>query len=180
MDKEIWRSIPNYEGLYEISSFGNVRSLDRYIERPANRRSRACTIFLQGKMLRPGMGTNGYYLVVLSKNGITKQYMVHLLVADVFLGREKHTSLVVNHINGIKTDNHITNLELVTVRENSAHAYATGLIQTGYDSARTKLTLSQVQEIQELAKCGYSNSCLAAKYNVSRTTIFRAVHYVYK
>lgn len=180
MEKEIWKSIPDYEGIYEASSYGNIRSLDRLVERPANRRTCAHTVMLKGKVLQPGMGTNGYYLVVLSKNGKTKQFMVHHLIADIFLCRCKNTNLVINHINGIKTDNRVTNLELVTMKENTAHAYACGLIKTGYSSSKAKLTIDQVKEIQKFKRLGLSNSELAKIYNVSSTTIFRASHYVYQ
>lgn len=178
--KEIWRPIFGYEGTYEVSSLGNVRSLDRYVERPASKRCQAHTVFLPGKRLRPGIGTNGYYLVVLCQNGIKRQFMVHHLVADTFLNRQKHPNLVINHINGDKTDNRLSNLELVTIQENAAHARATGLVKVGYESPKAKLTLDQVREIQKLKRLGWSNPKLGEIYNVSATTICRASHYVFK
>lgn len=106
--------------------------------------------------------------------------MVHLIVADVFLHRPANTDLVVNHKNGIKTDNRVSNLEIVTIKENTAHAIAMGLVKYGYNGCRAKLTLEQVKEIQYLKRLGFSNSQLGTKFNVSNTTIQKAVHYVFK
>lgn len=115
--EELWKDIPGYEGHYQVSELGNVRSLDRtilYIRRGENR-----TMFLRGIVLKPILGSCNYLTVSLSDNNSAKTYRVHQLVAMAFLG---HTpcgyKLVVNHKNFDRTDNRVENLEIVTMREN--------------------------------------------------------------
>lgn len=110
---EIWKNIPGYEGEYLSSDLGNIKSLKRR--------------YLSGeKILSGSCHTKGYRCVVLSKNGEQKQYKVHRLVALSFIENFKNKREV-NHINGIKSDNRVENLEWVTSSENQKHAYKTGL-----------------------------------------------------
>lgn len=113
MQEEIWRDIPGYEGLYQVSNTGNVRSLDRVIrgeyERPRPRKG----VTLKPRVIR------GYKYCSLSTNGIVKTYPVHQLAAMAFLNHKPDGhSLVVDHINNIKTDNRLENLQIVTARHN--------------------------------------------------------------
>ena len=103
MDKEIWKDIPQFEGIYQVSNFGSVRSFkykDIYI-------------------LKQSLNRNGYLSVSLISNTKRKTAYVHSLVAICFLNHtpNKH-KIVINHKNFIKTDNNLYNLELVTNREN--------------------------------------------------------------
>lgn len=106
-EKEVWRDIPNYEG-YQVSNLGRVKSLER-IDALGHR--------LKEKILKPGITRNGYYIVALSKNSIVKWYSVHRLVWLAFNGATPE-GLQVNHINEIKTDNRLSNLNLMTPKEN--------------------------------------------------------------
>lgn len=117
--KEIYKDIPNYEGLYKVSNFGNVIGLDRVVP---HKRWGHYTV--KGRRLKLVLSENGYYVVTLVKNTGKKNVLVHSLVATVFIDRN-YTSkgLVVNHIDGNKTDNNIDNIEVVTVRENSTVCY---------------------------------------------------------
>ena len=105
--KEIWESIPGYVGKYEVSNYGNVKSLKR-----KNR--------LHEKILKPSIDAYGYYVVGLLNNGKIKTRTIHQLVAESFL---KHipngNKIVVNHKNLNKLDNRLANLELITNRENT-------------------------------------------------------------
>jgi len=107
MEQEEWKDIPGYEGLYQVSSFGNVRSLNY-------RRTG------QVKLLKPSTSKNGYHHIILSKNLKQKGFCTHQLVAITFLN---HTpdgfNLVINHIDHNKLNNNINNLEIVTTRYNS-------------------------------------------------------------
>lgn len=101
---EIWRDIKDYEGLYQVSNLGRVRSVDRYCVGKGN-----CKRFCKGKILKPATHTNGYLIVNLCKNIKTKSYLVHRLVAEAFKPN-LHNYPTVDHINRNKTDNRLENL----------------------------------------------------------------------
>ena len=112
---EIWKDIPEFEGYYQISNLGNVKSLSRTILG----RGKHDTL-LKERLLKFSTSTNGYYQVILQKEGFKKIYKVHSLVAICFLN---HTpdgthNVVIDHINEIKTDNKLENLRLIGHREN--------------------------------------------------------------
>lgn len=110
---EIWKDIPGYENIYQVSNFGKVKSMDRKVSTPYNR-------FLKGKLLAEKRNTNGYPMYCLSKNGVKEYITAHQLVAMAFLGHVRcGYDIVVNHKNFIITDNRLENLELVTQRENA-------------------------------------------------------------
>lgn len=101
---EIWKSIKDYEGLYEVSNLGMVKSLK----------------FGKERVLKPSIDSSGYYSVVLSDKIKGKSKRIHQLVAESFLN---HTScghkLVVDHINDNPLDNRVENLQVVTQRYNT-------------------------------------------------------------
>jgi hypothetical protein len=112
-EKEIWKDIPRYEGYYQVSSFGNVKSLDRLVK------FRNKLFIRKGNILKLSIDRYGYSRCVLCINSTIKPSSIHVLVAMSFLdfipcGRK----LVIDHINGQKSDNRVENLRLVTQREN--------------------------------------------------------------
>lgn len=123
---EIWAPIKGYEGLYEVSSLGRVRSVDRSV---CYTNSKGNTI----EYIKPSQLLSGstydfarYPVVMLYRNGCRKTYKVHRLVANTFIPNPEHKPEV-NHIDGDHTNNCVDNLEWVTGPENLAHAYSTGL-----------------------------------------------------
>ena len=106
-EKEVWRDIPNYEGIYQVSNLGRIKSLERIDARGYR---------LKEKILKPGL-VCGYYQVSLYKNSKVKHYMVHRLVWEAFNGTIPE-GYEVNHINEVKTDNRLSNLNLMTHKEN--------------------------------------------------------------
>lgn len=119
MQKEIWKSIRNYEGLYEVSNLGRVKALAReYICHNGAKRFHADLI------MKSHPNGNGYLSLTLHRGGKGKTCRVHKLVIEAFKG---FSNLEVNHKNGIKTDNTLKNLEYCTKGENIRHAYQTGL-----------------------------------------------------
>lgn len=118
MSEEIWKDIDGYEGYYQVSSLGRVRSLDRTV---VNRNG--VERFQRGKILIPALNGHGYYFVVLSKNNKQKDSVIHRLVAKAFLPNPDNLPQV-NHINEVKTCNRVDNLEYCTQQYNLA--YGTG------------------------------------------------------
>lgn len=121
--EEIWKDVVGYEGHYQVSNMGRVRSLDKYVN-SGGLPSRAIKNQLSlktGKFLKSSIQSNGYARVNLSINSKIKQFLVHRLVADHFLEQVLNKNNV-NHINGIKTDNYVENLEYVNQRENVLHS----------------------------------------------------------
>lgn len=112
---EIWKDIPEFEGYYQVSNLGNVKSLSRTILGRGKHNA-----LLKERLLKFSTSTNGYYQVILQKEGTKKIFKVHSLVAICFLN---HTpdgthNVVIDHINEIKTDNRLENLRLIGHREN--------------------------------------------------------------
>lgn len=107
---ECWKPVVGYEGLYEVSDLGRVRSLNY-------KRSRKESIMKQV------LDGDGYYCLLLYKNGKRKRFSVHRLVVTAFIGPIPK-GFVVNHINECQTDNRLENLEICTIRENSIHGTA--------------------------------------------------------
>lgn len=107
---EVWREIPNYEGLYMASSMGRIRSLDRL---SSNGR------LFNGKVKSLSINVYGYLGTTLTKLGVKRAVSVHQLVAMSFLDHiPSGNKVVVDHINNIKTDNRVENLQLISTREN--------------------------------------------------------------
>ena len=119
-NEEVWKDIPGYEKLYQVSSAGRVRSKDRVVKyRGGLERS------IKGKVLKQS-NANGYLRIILSVDGKQHQWLVHRLVALTFLGRPSFKDAQVNHINSQKRDNRADNLEWVTASENIIHSYEVG------------------------------------------------------
>lgn len=109
---ETWKPIKGYEGLYEVSTLGNVRSVDRYVMNG----NRCC--LLKGKPRKPYFISTGYLMADLFKNGQGKKYLIHRLVAEAFTPNPKNLPCI-DHINTIKTDNRVENLKWCSYKENS-------------------------------------------------------------
>ena len=108
MTEEIWRPVVGYEGLYELSSYGRVRSLDRYDNR--NR-------FRKGHIMKQSYCSKGYLTIDLCLNGKVKKCLVHRLVAEAFLPNPDNLPQV-NHKNEVKSDNCVDNLEWCDAKYN--------------------------------------------------------------
>lgn len=117
MGREIWKEVIGYEGLYQISNRGNVKSLERI-----NNYGRP----VKEKILKPNLSKVGYFTIRLSKNGRSRARYIHRLIAIYFIANPSNKKYI-NHKNGVKTDNRIKNLEWCTNQENSIHAAKLGL-----------------------------------------------------
>jgi len=114
IENEIWKDIVESLGEYQISNFGRVKSVKRIVKRSH------CVLPVQSKILKTSITNSGYEMVFLRFKGLKKGLYVHRLVAIHFIDNPKN-KLDVNHINGIKTDNRLENLEWLTRLENMEH-----------------------------------------------------------
>lgn len=114
---EIWKDIPGYIGLYQASTFGRIRSVYR-IEDRISVLGKKYKLSKKPVYRKIHKDKNGYMRVILKKNSIGKSYCVHRLVYETFVGAIPE-GMQVNHINEIKTDNSVWNLNLMTPKENT-------------------------------------------------------------
>lgn len=158
--KEIWKDIEGYEGLYQISNFGNVKSL------LFNHSS-------YSKLLSNRLVNGGYCQVVLYKNKNRKAFYVHVLVANAFIPNPSNLPEV-NHKDGNKTNNNISNLEWVTPRENSLHAVNTGLrtVPKGKEHYKSK-RINQFDKLGNFIKVWESMSEISRVLGYSTSNIFK-------
>jgi alpha-N-acetylglucosamine transferase len=116
MQTEIWKPIVGYEGYYEISNHGNVRSINRFLIN-----KNGIELYFKSKNLRPAINRDGYLQVGLSKNSKTNSYCIHHLEGIAFISNPENKPTI-NHIDGIKTNNYIDNLEWATKSEQAIHS----------------------------------------------------------
>ncbi|AUV40451.1 NUMOD4 motif-containing HNH endonuclease [Klebsiella quasipneumoniae] len=130
-----WSQIKGYEGIYEISTLGEIRSLPHkdYMGR-----------LYPGKNMKPLKHPRGYLGVGLCKDGVKKRYLIHRLVAMTFIPCA-NADYVVNHKNGDKKDNSVCNLEWCSASDNNKHAYKLGL---NYISIKNKRATSERMKLR--------------------------------
>jgi len=123
------------------------------------------------KFLKLRKDKDGYLRVDLSKNGIVKTHTIHRLVANAFIPNPENKETV-NHIDGIKINNFVENLEWATHSENTQHGFDNGLMQKGSEHVNSKLNEDQVLEIRKLYKTGdYTKTALGKIFCVSDVNI---------
>lgn len=165
--EEVWKGVKGYEGFYEVSNLGRVKSLDRSYEiRPG------VSITSKGKVLTPVVTKLGYLRVKLSVLGKVTTFFVHRLVAFSFLGGESE-GLQVNHIDGNKRNNKSENLEWCTSQQNIKHAFYTGLSKNkaGEEHPNCKLSDLEVEFIRYWCSLNCKNKDLAEVFKVSTSSI---------
>ena len=161
---EQWQPIPGYEEVYEASNLGNIRS---------NRNKRH-----YGKQLKAYVNKKGYRVIHLCLDGVEKSHKVNRLIAKTWIPNP-NTAPEVNHIDGNKENDAITNLEWCTRSENMIHAYRTGLQQKklGEDVPWSVLTEELVLAIRSTAATTTMyHKDIAAMYNVNQSTITRVIN----
>ena len=143
---ESWLDVIGYEGLYRISNSGKVKTLH-----PGKKR--------YGSILKHGVNSKGYAMVVLCNNGNKKNVELHRLVATAFINNANNKPAV-NHIDGNPLNNHVSNLEWCTIAENNKHARSMGR----YGGNR-KLTNNKVAAIRLLLSLGLHPKRIARLFN---------------
>ena len=170
--KEEWRPVKGFEGLYEVSNLGRVRSLDR--KYTISRERYHGGINKKGKIITGYKGEKHYCQVCLFREGKKSYAQIHRMVAEAFIPNPENKRQV-NHKDGIKQNNVVTNLEWVTPSENILHSFEAGLnTHIGEKNIQAKLTRDQVAEIKKAYVKGskeYGVRPLARKYGVSAPAI---------
>lgn len=158
---ETWKDIPNYEGLYQVSNFGRVKGLDRFVTGKDG-----VTQFKKGKILKNKMGTNNYHYVILYKNNKSKTFMNHSLTALLFIS-ERPNNHEICHLDGDKLNNHVNNLRYDTRSENRIDEY-----RIGKKNPKGKLSIEQVLSIRKIGEnSNMSSRQIAEKYNISSSQV---------
>ena len=117
---EEWIPVLNYEGFYEVSNFGNVRSLSREVKHSRNPNF---IKKVEGRLLVPSLHNKGYYKVRLSKYGKKETKLIHHLVALSFLNHTTSSNICIDHINENKLDNRLDNLQIISKQENTKKSF---------------------------------------------------------
>lgn len=173
---EIWKTIPLNKN-YEASNLGNIRSKDHFYIGKNNKE-----IFKKGRVLKSNLCKKGYLRTSITNNTKKHTTGVHRLVAFTFISNPENKPQV-NHINGIKTDNKVENLEWCTNSENQIHAVKNKLVKHNYceNHHMSKLSNEQVKTARRMHEFGWSNDILSKHYNISKTAmskILRKLTYI--
>lgn len=167
---EIWLPVPDFDGYYEISNFGNIRGITRTVSR--GNKHGSYTYVAKGMCLKQKLDKNGYLYVSLSKNNKKKNFYAHLTVLRAFFGPAPQ-GMQGCHSDGNKTNNHLGNLRYDTCMGNHADKIKHGTSGRGEKSTKAKLTSQEVSQIRSLN--GVSQNQVAAAYGVSQQHIGKIV-----
>lgn len=161
-------SIEGYEDLYSINIKGEILS------HPKINGQRGLS---QPKILKHLTDSDGYKFIALSKDGNKKYYKIHRLIAQSFIINPLNKPII-NHKNGIKDDNRISNLEWCTTKENIQHSWDMGLSnQDGEKNPTSKLTEAIVKDIRNRIKNGEVQRKVAIELNISPTTVHDIINF---
>lgn len=166
---EVWKPVQGYEGRYEVSSSGKVKTVGRFINAPRGRQR-----WINEAELSTHITSRGYVQTMFKVGQKNFPQLVHRLVATAFI--ENPESLPqVNHMDGNKLNNHASNLEWCTSKENCAHARRERLYEParGQNAGGAKLTNEQVLEIRKRLSSGETHESISLDYPVNRTVITR-------
>lgn len=162
LENEIWKPVKGFEGLYEVSNLGEVKTVERTILRKSAL-GKFSEYLVKSAIKKPYQNKSGYVTIAIIKENKTITTYLHRIIAEAFVERISETDIVVNHINGIKNDNRIENLEWVTSSTNNVHA-----LDTGLRSTRKSMTKEFINSVLELREQGLVHSEIATKL---KTTI---------
>lgn len=161
--REVWRGIPGHENKYEVSNLGRIRGLPRRVPRGDQ------LMYVSGQLIRTPLKSSGYPHFKLANGDNSTYPMVHQVVAAAFLG-PCPPGYEINHKDGDKTNNRVTNLEYVTRQANIQHSIRNGLALRGESSPNARLTEDDVRAIRA-AQGKQTAKELAKRYGVSHEYI---------
>lgn len=164
--EEIYKPVVGYENLYEVSNLGNVRSLSRTVNKIRSN-GRSYKQVTEPKQLTIQNGASGYSYVYLQVEPKPKNCTVHRLVAEAFLPNPEHKPTV-NHIDGNKQNNCISNLEWATYSENELHAIKTGLAHPQYQKMLAAGKKASMKPVRCIETGEVFESCKAASLHFDK------------
>jgi hypothetical protein len=163
MKNEIWKDVAGYVGYYEVSNYGKVRSVDRYVNNHKGERA-----LRKGKVLTDTLDDKGYVRYTFRMGKSKKMKRGHRLVAEAFIPNPNQYTII-NHKDGNKANNHISNLEWCTHRQNSQHAESMGLVNHVKGSNHHKATITEdtVRAMRKLyAEGNHTQKQIAEEFSV--------------
>jgi hypothetical protein len=176
--EEIWKSVIGFNSFYEVSNYGNVRSINRIVIRETIKGFE--NLNYTGRILKQYQEKSGYLMVRLSSNCNGKTIRVHRLVAMVFIENPENKQTI-NHKDGNKLNNNYCNLEWATQLENNQHAIKNGLIKRNKTKAiNQKISVSQFSLEMVFIKRWDSVTQICKELNFSSSSILRCIHGKYK
>lgn len=169
LPNEIWKDIPNYEGLYQVSNLGRVKSLERDYKSAFVRK-------MPQNIKKQKINKRGYYYLHLCKNGKKWATTVHKLVVFAFIGPKPYPDVTINHKDSNKLNNRLENLEYCSIKENNRHYRDNVIDFVGEDHPMAKLTEKDVISIRnEYSNLKTKQKDIAAKYGVTQVMISRII-----
>ena len=160
MKEEIWKDIPGYEGVYQVSSIGRVRSVDRVVTRRDGR-----DFFKKGQIQKLQNNGHGYLYKQLKHKGKIKNCYIHKLVLLTFK-KERPKGMVICHLDGDTTNNRLDNLRYDTPLENNIDQFRHG-------TKKGKLSEEDVIKVRKMYKEGFKTKQIAEYFNVGRWIVQR-------
>jgi hypothetical protein len=164
---EIWKDVVGFEGFYQVSNLGRVRSVDRVVFHPVYGDMRR-----KSRVLKSSLSTCGYLSLILCRDGVNFSKTVHSLVALAFIG-DRLDGYQINHKDGDRFNNSLENLEYCTRLDNMRHAFAYGLMNTpkGEKQRSAKLKASDIPVIRQRLSEGHFQTAIARDYGVGQAVI---------
>lgn len=166
MKNEEYFDIPSFKGLYQITKCGKVRSLDKRVNCPLNG-----TRLVKSKSIKLRLEKNGYFCVVLTRYRDGRRYLVHRLLAETFIPNPENKPYI-NHIDGVKHNNSLDNLEWCTHKENMQHAFENDLVKclTPVKCHKNGSELRFKSQAEASRALGISRPCICAALKGNQIT----------
>lgn len=169
IDGEIWKDIPGFEGLYQASNLGRIKSLERWYQS-------ANLLKMPENIKTQRINHKGYLYLHLCKNGKKWATTVHKLIALTFIGEKPYPKVTINHIDANKLNNKVENLEYCSVKENIQHYRREVNDFVGINHPMARLTETDVLNIRkEYTELKTKQKDIAAKYNITQVMVSRII-----
>ena len=171
---ETWKPCYGFEGFYEVSDKGRVRSVDHYTKETIDTLGRhQPSVLKRGKLIKQRDHSFGYKIVTLSKNNKIFTTPVHRLVAEAFYEPRTSKDIVIRHLNGDPSDNRVENLAYGTQKENMMDAIKQDTVEYGERRYNAKLDNATVKQVKQDLVCGASSGEVSKKYGIPQSQVWK-------